>query len=137
MNNEYRVTINRRDKIYELLNVLEGEIETKRNESISPHFYEDKSDLAFSMKLSDLTNAEKPSFNAHTVEENAFLNPFNRKQGKGGVDDFPKSSPPSKSEIKTNLVNLDTSRDQEFYHKLDSRVLVNRLQEQNKENLRD
>lgn len=86
-------------------------METKRTESISPHFYEDKSDLAFSMKLSDITNQEKPSFNAHTIEENAFLNPFHKKLAKNGVENFPKSSPPSKCEIKTNLLNLDTSRD--------------------------
>jgi hypothetical protein len=108
LNNDYRVTINRREKIYEMLNILEGDLESKRTSRINPNFYADKS-MNLNLNATDDTNIPgKKGFNARSIENNDFLN---IKAGKK-LKNFPKSSPPRNNEMKTNLINLDTSRDQ-------------------------
>lgn len=104
LNSEYRVTTHRREKIYEILNILEGNLETTKRQSREkpePNFYESGKHIN-----SDSTGLSSKGFKEFGNMDKDILD----RGKKDYIKNFPKSSPPKK-EMKTNLINLDTSRD--------------------------
>lgn len=88
LDNEYRVTTNRREKLYDLVNILEADYNTQKNSKIEPNFYREST-----VAKSGFFAQSMSKYTGYTKQEEKLA-------GHGKENDN-----------KTNLLHMDTSRD--------------------------